>query len=347
MLSKGTFWAVVCVALAAAGWYRLQADAEPATPTSSKIAFVTGGSGDYWQIAAAGARDAAQELGVELDVRMPEESESIAEQMQILTKLSGGDADGIAVSPLDAEGQTATINALASERRVVTFDSDAPMSSRLGYVGTSNYSAGLVAGTLVKKALPEGGKVAILLANDTKDNLIERKEGFAARMAESPDADSEEGDSRYEIVGYAVDDGDNEEARKVIRETLEKHPDVACFVGLNARHGPVLLEVLGEKELLGKVKLVTFDTLNKTLGGIEEGWIAATVAQDPYKYGYEAVTMLDSLCRGDERFLPVVGRGAIHVSVEPINRDNIEEFRKRTKSRTTKSASKRQPAKKV
>jgi len=346
MLNKGAFWILACFAIAAAAWYRYQADAEPVAPAPSVVAFITGGSGTYWEAAANGARDAGERLGIEVDVRMPKEAEDSTEQTQILTTLTGKDIDGIAVSPLDSEGQTPVINALADQSPVVTFDSDAPLSSRLGYVGTSNYSAGLVAGTLVKRAMPEGGQIAVLLANETKDNLAERKAGFNERIAESPDP-AEEVDSRYEIVGYFVDNGSDEECAKVIREAIAANPEVACFVGLNARHGPVLLKVLKEEELLGKVKLVTFDTLEATLDGVADGSISATIAQDPYKYGYEAITMLDSLCRGDTRYMPLVGRGAIHVSVEPINSENVEEFRKRMKARSQHKEESKQDTDKV
>lgn len=345
MLNKGAFWILVCFAIAAAAWYRYQADAEPVAPAPSVVAFITGGSGTYWEVAAKGAKDAGQRLGIEVDVRMPKEAEDSAEQTQILTTLTGSGVDGVAVSPLDAEGQTPVINALADQAPVVTFDSDAPLSSRLGYVGTSNYSAGLMAGTLVKRAMPEGGKIAVLLANETKNNLAERKAGFQERIEESPNPE-EEVDTRYEIVGYFVDNGSDEECAKVIREAVAANSDIACFVGLNARHGPVLMKVLKEDELLGKVKLVTFDTLDATLDGVADGSISSTIAQDPYKYGYEAITMLDSLCRGDARYMPLVGRGAIHVSVEPINNENVEEFRKRMKARSeNKQASKKETEK--
>ena len=96
-----------------------------------------------------------------------------------------------------------------------------------------------------------------------------------------------------------------------IRETIAKHPDLACIVGMNARHGPTLLKVLGELNKLGQIKLITFDDAEETLGGIEAGHIFATMAQDPYKYGYESVISLAALCRGDDVSIPVVGRGAV------------------------------------
>ena len=88
--------------------------------------------------------------------------------------------------------------------------------------------------------------------------------------------------------------------RKNVRQTITKHPDLACVVGMNAQHGPILLNVLKDLEKLDQIKLVTFDFMDETLAGIEEGHIYATIAQDPYKYGYEAVATLGQLCRGEE-----------------------------------------------
>ncbi len=335
MLSKGVFWTVAIVAICAAGWYRFNATAEVVPPPPAKIAFVTGGAGDYWESAAAGARDAAKELGIELVVRMPTQSENLEEQMQLLAAVGGSDVDGVAVSPIDAEGQTTLINTIAKDRPVVTFDSDAPLSARNGYVGTSNFSAGMMAGTLVKTVLPEGGEIAVLVANLTKDNLVDRKAGFKVRIEESPNPEENAADPRYKVVGYMIDNGDDKQCEENIRSALADHDNLACFVGLNARHAPILLKVLKEEGKLGKIKLVTFDTLPETLDGIEQGSISATIAQDPYKYGYEAISMLDSICRGDARFLPVVGRGAIHVSVEPIKGDNLASFRERSNARAS------------
>ncbi|QDU90433.1 D-ribose-binding periplasmic protein precursor [Pirellulimonas nuda] len=346
MLSKGAFWTIAVVAVLAAGWYRLNAASETTPlPSPAKIAFVTGGSGDYWEASAAGARAAAKELGIELDVRMPSQSENVEEQMKLLSAVGAGGVDGVAVSPLDAEGQTPLINTIAKDRPVVTFDSDAPLSARNGYVGTSNFSAGLVAGTLVKKALPDGGKVVVLIANLTKNNLIDRKVGFKTRIDESPNPEADATDPRYKVIGYLVDDGDDKKCEENIRSALAENEDLACFVGMNARHAPILLRVLKEDGWLNKVRLVTFDTLPETLDGIEQGYISATVAQDPYKYGYEAVNMLNSLCRGDVRFMPVVGRGAIHVSVEPITNETLPQFREAMNTRMAQSKAEDAPAK--
>lgn len=337
MLSKWQFWVVVGIALASIFAYKSSIPPDTIeSPSPSKVAFVTGGSGEYWHAAVAGAKAAAAELGIELDVRMPERAESVEEQVQILSTLTTSPTiDAVAVSPLDPDEETTVINVIAAAKPVVTYDSDAPQSTRQGYVGTSNFSAGLMSGTLVKRAIPEGGKVLVLMANTTKENLRDRKAGFQTRMAESPNAAEEPVDPRFQIVGFLADDGDSKKCAQLLKDTLDEHPDLACVVAFNARQGPVVAKTLQESGKAGEIKVVTFDTPNETLDAVEDGTVFATIAQDPYKYGYEAIVMIDNLCRGDKRYLPVVGRGAIHVSVEPIQKEDVAEFRKRTASRMT------------
>ena len=134
-------WIVALVAIIAAVGYRVSVFREPAPPPASKILFVTGGSGPYWQSTVAGAKAAARDLDVELKVEMPAEDENLEQQTAILSDLDA-DLDGIALSPLDAGGQTQLINSLVKKMRVVTFDSDAEKSDRHSHIGTSNFSAG-------------------------------------------------------------------------------------------------------------------------------------------------------------------------------------------------------------
>jgi ribose transport system substrate-binding protein len=324
-------WGIAVVAIVAAILYNVSVFREPPAPPSPNIAFITGGSGPYWQLSVAGAKAAAADHDVRLQVEMPPDSENIEQQMNILGRLNLAELGGIAISPLDANGQTRLINGLVRKNmKVVTFDSDAALSDRQSYVGTSNVAAGATCARLVHEALPDGGKLAVLLANLTKENLIDRKSGFEEELAKLA-AESDE--KQYQVVGYLLDNGSDAQSAKNIRETLDAHPDLACLVGMNAQHGPILLDVLEELDRLGEITLVTFDDASETLDGIRQGHVHATVAQDPYKYGYEAVTTLAALCRGDDTSVPIVGKGSTYINAEPIRKDNLEEFLARLKAR--------------
>jgi ribose transport system substrate-binding protein len=325
---------IAAIAIAAAVWYRQQVFQQPAVRTRPSLAFVTGGSGPYWQITARGARAAAEKFGIDLRIEMPGDDESLPEQMTLLTRLDCTKLDGLALSPLDADGQTPLINRMQTQTNVVTFDSDAPLSLRRGHVGTSNYGAGTLCARLVAEALPEGGKVLVLLANLTKENLIDRKSGFEDYVNKPP-ATSEEGEpaAKLEVVGFLTDDGDDQATERNLRDSLEKHPDLTCIVGMNAQHGPLILKFLESVGKLGEIKVVAFDEEAPTLTGIEEGHIYATIAQDPYKYGYEATRMLYQLHRDGASEVPIVGGGTININAEAIRQKDLAAFKQRLEAR--------------
>jgi ribose transport system substrate-binding protein len=326
-------WTILLIALAGTIGYRLSALRQPAVPPPVKIAFVTGGSEAYWQATVNGAKAAARRNNVELQVEMPSADESLEQQNAILDKCTSVDLDGVAVSPLDAAGQTQLINKIAQRTNVVTFDSDAQESHRLSHIGTGNQSAGAACARLVREAVPNGGKVAVLLANLTKENMVDRKNGFQERIAEVSDDSKDRAGPKYVVVDYLIDNGSADTCAKNIRETLKKQPDLACFVGMNAQHGRVLVKTLGELGKLDQVKLVTFDVAEETLAGVEAGHIYATLAQDPYQFGYDAVQTLAAIAHGDETGVPIVGRGSLYVSAEPIKKENVRDFRERMKKR--------------
>ena len=325
-------WFAAVLAICAAVWFRVSAteNLDDLPMERTRLVFVTGGSDDYWQLTAKGAEAAAKEYNADLQVEMLEHDEGVQEQMQILVGLNETTCDGCAISPLDAEGQTRLINRLADKMHVVTFDSDAPLSERHYYVGTSNYRAGQLCFELVSEALPEGGEVVVLLSNLTKNNMEERKSGYVDKNTED----------KWKTIEYLTDEGDESKAIENIKQTLEKYPDLDCLVGMNGYHGPILKKVLAELNKTGDVKLVVFDEAEATLAGIEAGEIYATIAQDPYKYGYEAVRMLTSLHNGLSRELPIVGGGQVLVQCEQIRQDELEIFRQRLKQRLAEEMTK-------
>jgi ribose transport system substrate-binding protein len=78
-----------------------------------------------------------------------------------------------------------------------------------------------------------------------------------------------------------------------------------CMVGLWAYNPPAILSALKDsKNQLGKVKVVGFDENKDTLQGIADGYIYATVVQDPFGFGYESVRLMACIAKGDRSVLP-------------------------------------------
>jgi ribose transport system substrate-binding protein len=75
---------------------------------------------------------------------------------------------------------------------------------------------------------------------------------------------------------------------------VEHKANVDAFVCLEAIACPEVADVLGRKNVTGKV-VVAMDTDERTLEGIQKGLISATVGQKPFTMAYLGIKALDDL----------------------------------------------------
>ena len=164
-----------------------------------RIAVVTNNSSEWWAIAKKGGDDAAKELGdVEFDFRMLPEGTAAAQKALVDDLLARG-VDGIMISPLDVENQQEMLNKVASKTMLFTLGADAPKTNRALYVGSDDTEAGKMAGEMVKKALPKGGRIMVFVGRSDAQNAIERlnglKQGIEGGNIEIIDVRTDEADS--------------------------------------------------------------------------------------------------------------------------------------------------------
>ena len=113
-MSKDLMWlcGLLIVAVGAAAWYLKSVNPEVPEPMTTRIAFVTGGSGPFWQLAVNGATAAAKEYNAQLIVETPDSEEGVQEQNMILSSVKTKGFDAVAVSPLRrAAGCAAAVRA--------------------------------------------------------------------------------------------------------------------------------------------------------------------------------------------------------------------------------------------
>ena len=291
-----------------------QASTKPAPNAKVKVAFVTNNTSDFWAIAEVGTKKAAEELGCEVLFRRPATG-TAQEQQQIMEDLIVNRVSGIAVSPNDPQNWTETLNGFAQQVNLITQDSDAPESDRLCYLGTNNYDAGKAAGELIKKVLPDGGKIMLFVGRADAQNAQDRQKGIADTLA----------GSNITILGTRTDETDRAKAIANVQDTLVSNPDVACLVGLWSYNGPAILNGVRDSGKLGQVKIVAFDEEDETLQGIIDSHIEGTIVQQPYEFGYQSVKLLDQLAKGDKSAVPESKQ--IFVPVRTITKAEVEEFR--------------------
>lgn len=298
-----------------------------------KIAYVTNGVDPFWNVAAAGVKQAAAEFNVDAEVLMP--TKGIADQKRLIETLLVRGVDGIAISPIDAQNQVEFINQAAAQTRVVTHDSDAPASKRLAFIGMNNYVAGRTCGKLVKEAIPAGGKVMIFVGRLEQLNAQQRRQGVIDELLDRPvqslasikydPAGRELKGAKYVILGTRTDNFDRAKAKSNAEDAIAANSDLACMVGLFAYNPPACLEAIKTAGKLGQIKVAAFDEADATLAAIAAGNAQGTVSQQPNLYGYHSVRILAALARGERDVLPK--DGFLEVPIVIVRKNNVEEFR--------------------
>ncbi len=308
---------VVCLLCTTAGCRSGGDGGEADGPRVLKVAFVTNNSADFWTIARRGVEKADAELAdVEAEFRLTADG-TAAEQQRIVDDLLTKGVDAIAISPVDPENQASLIDAAAQRTVVFTQDSDAPQTARTCYIGTDNVAAGRQAGELIREAIPEGGSIMLFVGKLDARNAQERIQG----IREALDG------SNIRVLDVRTDDADDVRAKANAADTLVRYPDIKGLVGLWSYNGPAILNAVREAGKIGRVRIIAFDEADETLSGVREGAIHATVVQQPYEFGYQAIVRMAQAVRGDRSFIPESKQ--IIVPTLVVNRSNVEEFTKR------------------
>src|SRR5215216_3459905 len=136
--------------------------------------------------AKIGAERTAKELGnVTIEWRAPETADQLR-QKEILESFITQRVDGIAISTLNGDFLTDTINrAVAAGIPVVTWDSDAPKSRRSAFYGVDDYQSGKIMGEQAIKLLNGKGKIAFITSMGAT-NLQRRLEGAKDALKAAP-----------------------------------------------------------------------------------------------------------------------------------------------------------------
>jgi ribose transport system substrate-binding protein len=238
----------------------------------------------YWQEAAAGFNRAAVQMHVHAEFVGPETYDPKAQHEQFQDVLKQKPT-GILVSATAPDLLNQDIDAaIAQGVPVIAIDSDAPDSKRLFFIGTDNYKVGVMGARMLAKGLAGKGNVVVFTIPE-QANLKDRLRGYTDVFAEHP---------QIHITQVIDEHGDPGVVFDRTMEIVEKGAKVDAFACLTSVAAPEVAEVLGRKNVTGKV-VVAMDTDPRTLEGIQKGLITATIGQKPFTMAYLGAKLLDDL----------------------------------------------------
>ena len=241
-----------------------------------------------------------------------------AAQVSILQDLVTQGVAGIAVAPNNAESiKHAIALAVRAHIPIITFDSDSAGSKRIAFVGTNNRDAGATAGAAFVKAMPHGGRYAIITGGLSAANLNERIEGFRSKL----------NGSFHEVSGspFSCND-DSNQGVQILQDILTKNPDLdGVFIsgGWPLFAPEAYQRAIGGRLAdlkAGKFTVVSFDAVPAELQLLKNGDVSALVGQRPYAMGVDSIDQLNTLSKGG--MVPKV----TDTGVDLITASNVDQF---------------------
>jgi len=235
------------------------------------------------------AEETAREHRVKLMVRAPDEAH-LEQQIRMMETLIKEGVDGIAIAPVDSDALVPIINsAVESGIPVVCFESDAPDSKRMAFIGTDNLESGRILADRLAEMLGEGGMVIVESGMNRMESLRDRLEGFLTRIHEISDV---------RVLDVRYHEGDDQAALSDLEIMTENHPHFNALIALD----PVSVSsaILFWKAKGLKQYLLAFGLTPEVWEAVNNGQITHVVSQGESQWGKRIVTSLLSLQRGGQ-----------------------------------------------
>ena len=245
-----------------------------------------------------GAQEAADRLGVTLQVQAAEREIDVERQMQIVENLI---QTGIRVLCITPSGSREIVSALVKAKDaqvpIVIVDTrlDGPAAAAAGvqpktYIGSDNYAGGKLAGEYALEITGGKARVGILEGIPGHETGDSRLRGFR---------DAVSGHRGVAIVASQPANWERDQGFNVFQNMLQAHPDIDTVFAASDLMALGAIEAIAAAGKTGKIRVIGFDALDDAKKAIEAGTMEASVAQFPYEMGKSAVESAVKVLAGE------------------------------------------------
>lgn len=267
-------------------------------------------SSEYWNYVKAGCDQASKDLGVKVTVVGPGAESEIAEQVSMIEQQLAQGVSAIVCAPNDASSAAAALQKFVDKKTPVVFvDTDADLAGKTSFVGTGNEDAAGLGGKYVVDKLGKGGKVAIIYGQEGEGTSNARKSGFEKALK----------DGGMDIVAEQSGNNTTDGALAAMEALLNAHPDVKAVCCHNDDTALGVLKACQNANVKDML-IVGFDGNKTAVQSIIDGGMTATVAQQPYNMGYQAVQTALQAAKGEKV------EAKIKVDAKLVSKDNAQTY---------------------
>jgi ribose transport system substrate-binding protein len=279
---------------------------------------------DYWKNSLKGFEDAAQLLNVSVEYH-GSTNYDVHEMITVIEQVIARKPAGIALTAIDPVELNVPIKkAIDAGIPVVLFDSGAPESEALSFLGTDNYQAGVTAAHKMAELIGKRGEVGIItLPNQL--NHQERYTGFKDTMQREY--------ADVEVVSLIDGKGDQIESRNAAIQLLDAYSSLSGIFVTEANGGIGVGNAIQSRGKLNQVKIISFDTDKGTLDMVKSGVISATLAQGTWNMGYWSLQYLfhihhdlvQPVSNWKESNVPPLPRN-VDTGISIVTQENVDDY---------------------
>ncbi len=207
---------------------------------------------------------------------------SAREQAEAIRELEKENIAGLILAPIEDPLINTLIEELDEKNiPVVTVNTDIENSKRLAYVGSNYYEGGRTAAGLMNLITQGEIHLGIITGSSLVLCHKERIHGFMDTIKQSY--------GRINLVETVENMDDEIESYKVTSDLLKRRPDInALFFAGAGVYGGCKAVIEHGKE----IKIISFDTLPTTIDMLSKHIISATISQQPFGQGHDALEIL-------------------------------------------------------
>ncbi len=264
---------------------------------------------DFWVQLYEGARMAAAEYGMELQIVGAPKETDVEYQWKLVKEAVSQEPDAILLVPASSTESGKMVELIRREEiPLVLVDSDVDGNHDITVVGTDNRAAGRLQGGYIAGLAGENSQIVIISHVKDSSTAKEREQGIREGL----------GEFEKNIVEVVYCDSDYDRAYGLMEGLLKKYPQIDIVAGLNEYSAVGAARAVIDSGMDSKIQLVGFDSSLEEIRYLESGLFEGIVIQNPYAMGYLAVEQARLILDGEktEKF---VDSGSKLISADEVH----------------------------
>ncbi|QUI22570.1 sugar ABC transporter substrate-binding protein [Vallitalea pronyensis] len=273
---------------------------------------------EYFITMVNGAKQKAEELGIQLDVQAADQHASAAAQLTIVENMITSGVDGICIVPSSSEGLSTALKK-CKEAGIPVINLDTKISQSIldeaglevAFYGTDNYAGAKSAGEFVVANIAKGVETAILTGIEGQQNAADRRNGFFDAAG-----------SHVKVVAEQSANWEVDQGYTATQNILSANPNIGLIFASNDGMAIGALRAVEEAGKQDAINIIGFDAISEALNMVEAGDMYGTVAQYPAEMGILGVDNMVKMIKGQE------SESYIDTGAKLITSENVEEHKK-------------------